>query len=181
MPSLKVILLGGMQEPGHAAGSTLMGLFGEPEQWQKLVDDPDEYIPLAVHEGMRWIAPIGAVERMATRDVELYGQKIPAGSMVEVVLGSANRDASRFDEPDRFDMERTGRVNQAFGNGEHFCAGHFFARQVQRIMFEELVPALPGSAPTPTRPPRSRAGCSGRRRRCRRAGTRRLPRASRRS
>ncbi|MFC6235186.1 cytochrome P450, partial [Leucobacter soli] len=153
MPSLKVILLGGMQEPGHAAGSTLMGLFGEPEQWQKLVDDPDEYIPLAVHEGMRWIAPIGAVERMATRDVELYGQKIPAGSMVEVVLGSANRDASRFDEPDRFDMERTGRVNQAFGNGEHFCAGHFFARQVQRIMFEELVPALPGLRPDPDASP----------------------------
>ena len=153
MPSIKVILLGGMQEPGHAAGSTLLGLFGEPEQWELLRSSPEEYIPLAVHEGMRWIAPIGAVERMSTRDVEVFDQQVPAGAMVEVVLGSANRDETRFEEADRFDMERANRVNQAFGNGVHFCAGHFFARQVQRIMFEELLPALPGLRPDPAAAP----------------------------
>ena len=153
LPSLKVILLGGMQEPGHAAGSTLLGLFGEPEQWKKLQDDPAEYIPLAVHEGMRWIAPIGAVERMATRDVEIDGTVIPAGSIVQIVLGSANRDETHFDDPDRFDMERSSRVNQVFGNGVHFCAGHFFARQLQHIMFEELLPALPGLRPDREREP----------------------------
>lgn len=149
LPSLKVILLGGMQEPGHAAGSTLLGLFGEPEQWRRLQADPAAYIPLAVHEGMRWIAPIGAVERMATRDVEIAGALIPAGAIVQIVLGSANRDEQRFDDPDRFDMERSNRVNQVFGNGVHFCAGHFFARQLQHIMFEELLPALPGLRPDP--------------------------------
>ncbi|MCB1274887.1 MAG: cytochrome P450, partial [Leucobacter sp.] len=153
LPSLKVMLLGGMQEPGHAAGSTLLGLFGEPEQWQKLLEDPDEYIPLAVHEGMRWIAPIGAVERVATRDVEIGGATIPAGAFVQIVLGSANRDETHFDDPDRFDMERSNRVNQVFGNGVHFCAGHFFARQLQRIMFEELLPALPGLRPDPEHEP----------------------------
>lgn len=153
LPSLKVILLGGMQEPGHAAGSTLLGLFGEPEQWRRLRDDPAEYIPLAVHEGLRWIAPIGAVERTATRDVEIAGQRIPAGSIVQIVLGSANRDETRYDRPERFDMDRSSRVNQAFGNGAHFCAGHFFARQLQHIMFEELLPALPGLRPDPDEEP----------------------------
>ncbi|WP_191089340.1 cytochrome P450/oxidoreductase [Microbacterium radiodurans] len=154
LPSLKVILLGGMQEPGHAAGSTLHGLFGEPDQLRRLIADPEELIPLAVHEGMRWIAPIGAVERQATSDVVVRGQRIPAGAIVQVILGSANRDETRFDDPDRFDMERSNRVNQAFGNGEHFCAGHFFARQVQHIMFEELVAALPGLRPDPHDPAR---------------------------
>lgn len=148
LPSLKVILLGGMQEPGHSAGSTLLGLLSQPDQLRRLYEAPDEYVPLAVHEGMRWIAPIGAVERQASRDVVMHGQVIPAGSIVQVVLGSANRDEARFDEPDRFDMDRVNRTHQAFGNGEHFCAGHFFARQVQHIMFEELLAALPGLRPS---------------------------------
>jgi cytochrome P450/ferredoxin-NADP reductase len=144
MPSLKVILLGGMQEPGHAAGSALLGLFSRPEQLERLRSDPAEYIPLAVNEGLRWIAPIGAVERKASREVTLRDNTIPAGSILQVILASANRDETRYDDPDVFDMDRSTRISQAFGNGEHFCAGHFFARQVQRIMFEELIPSLPG-------------------------------------
>ena len=65
LPSLKVILLGGMQEPGHAAGSTLLGLLSRPDQLALTYADPETYIPMAVHEGLRWIAPIGAVERQA--------------------------------------------------------------------------------------------------------------------
>lgn len=148
MPSLKVILLGGMQEPGHGAASTLHGLFGRPEQFAAAVSDPLEWAPLAVNEGLRWMAPIGAIERQASVDVDLEGVTIPAGAIVEAVIASANRDESRFDDPDTFDMERGTRSHQAFGAGSHFCAGHFFARQVERIMFEELLPALPGLRPS---------------------------------
>ncbi|MBX3098317.1 MAG: cytochrome P450/oxidoreductase [Salinibacterium sp.] len=144
MPSLKVILLGGMQEPGHGAASTLHGLFGQPEQLAKATADPLEWAPLAVNEGLRWLAPIGAIERQATEDVRFGDVTIPAGAIVEVMIASANRDETRFDEPDVFDMERSTRTHQAFGAGSHFCAGHFFARQVERIMFEELLPGLPG-------------------------------------
>ncbi|CAN5545246.1 hypothetical protein BH10ACT7_BH10ACT7_12750 [soil metagenome] len=151
MPSLKVILLGGMQEPGHGAASTLHGLFGRPEQLAKATADPDEWAPLAVNEGLRWLAPIGAIELQATLDVSLGGVTIPAGAIVEVMIASANRDETRFDDPDVFDMERSTRTHQAFGAGSHFCAGHFFARQVERIMFEELLPGLPGLRPSPSR------------------------------
>ncbi|GAA4352119.1 cytochrome P450/oxidoreductase [Angustibacter luteus] len=154
LPSLKVILLGGMQEPGHAAGSTLHGLFSRPDQLALTYADPEAYIPLAVHEGLRWIAPIGAVERQASADVTIAGVQIPAGDIVMTILGSANRDETRFDDPDVFDLDRSSRTHQAFGNGEHFCAGHFFARQVQRIMFEELLAALPGLRADPRQPER---------------------------
>lgn len=149
MPSLKVILLGGMQEPGHAAGSTLLGLFSRPEQLARVAADPVGLAPLAVNEGLRWIAPIGAIERQASFDTEVAGVRIPAGAIVEAVIASANRDESRFADPDTFDLDRSTRSHQAFGGGDHFCAGHFFARQVERIMLEELVTALPGLRPRP--------------------------------
>ncbi len=143
MPSLKVILLGGMQEPGHAAGSTLLGLFSRPEQLARVAADPEALAALAVNEGLRWIAPIGAIERQASVDTEVAGVRIPAGAIVEAVIASANRDESRFEDPDVFDLDRSTRSHQAFGAGEHFCAGHFFARQVERIMLEELLGRLP--------------------------------------
>jgi aromatic O-demethylase, cytochrome P450 subunit len=143
LPSLKVILLGGMQEPGHAAGSTLLGLFTRPDQLARVAADP-ALIPTAVTEGMRWIAPIGAVERQATQDVELHGQAIAAGDIVEIILSSANRDERRFERPDAFDLDRERRSHMAFGNGEHFCSGHFFSRQLERIALEELFAGLPG-------------------------------------
>lgn len=60
---------------------------------------------------------------------------------METVLASANRDESHFERPDVFDIERNEKAHQAFGGGQHFCAGHFFGRQVERIMFEELLAA----------------------------------------
>jgi cytochrome P450 len=56
-PTLFVVLLGGMQEPGHGAGSVMLGLLSRPEQLRRVIDDPSQ-IPRAVTEGMRWIAPI---------------------------------------------------------------------------------------------------------------------------
>lgn len=151
-PSLKVILLGGMQEPGHGAGSTLIGLLSRPDQLARAVEDPS-LIPTAVTEGMRWIAPIGAVERQATRDVQLGGQTIRQGEIVEVILASANRDERRFERPDEFDLDRPRRSHMAFGNGEHLCSGHYFSRQFERIALEELVATLPGLRLDPEREP----------------------------
>jgi cytochrome P450 len=77
--------------------------------------------------------------------------------VVELVLASANRDEQRYDNPDRFDIERPVLPHQAFGNGAHFCSGHFFSRHVERIMLEELLPAAPNVRLDPSR----RASSSG--------------------
>ena len=64
---------------------------------------------------------------------------IPRGTSSRSIIASANRDESHFRQPNRFDIERNEKNHQAFGGGEHFCAGHFFGRQVERIMYEELL------------------------------------------
>ncbi|MDF2573094.1 MAG: hypothetical protein K0S05_6 [Agromyces sp.] len=140
LSTVKIILLGGMQEPGHAASSSALGLF-EADQWGLLREDPVKWIPNAVLEGLRWIAPIGTTGRQPSHEMEFRGVTIPEGHVVEAILASANRDETHFDRPELFDIERNEKVHQAFGGGEHFCAGHFFGRQVERIMFEELITA----------------------------------------
>ncbi len=148
MPSLKVIILGGMQEPGHGAGSCLAGLLEDPAQLALVRAEPARWDD-AVHEGLRWVAPIGTQTRQAVADVELGGTVIPGGAAVGAVVASACRDESEFDDPDRFDVTRERRPNAAFGYGPHFCAGHAFARGQERIALQVLVEAMPDLALDP--------------------------------
>lgn len=142
MPSLKVIILGGMQEPGHGAASCLVGLLQHPDQLAWVREDPSRWDD-AVHEGLRWVAPIGTQTRQATTEVEIAGTVLPAGAPVAGVVASACRDERVFDRPDEFDVRRPRVPNAAFGYGPHFCAGHAFARGQERIALQVLVDALP--------------------------------------
>ncbi len=155
LPSIKVALIGGLQEPGHGAGSVLAGLL-ESGQWRDVVADP-ALIPRAVDEGIRWVAPIGTQLRTTRTDVEIGGTVVPRGATVAALLGSANRDAAVFDVPDRFDVHRDPQVlrhaQAAFGFGKHFCSGHAFARAQIRIAFEVLVEHFPDLTAVPDRPP----------------------------
>ncbi|MFM8895088.1 MAG: cytochrome P450, partial [Actinomycetales bacterium] len=142
MPSLKVILLGGMQEPGHAAGSCLAGLLTHPDQLAWLRANPERWDD-AVHEALRWMAPIGTQQATALRDVPLAGAVIPQGALVSAVVSSACHDETLFEDPARFDITRTRKPNAAFGYGPHVCAGHQFARDLERISLRMLVEAMP--------------------------------------
>jgi cytochrome P450 len=152
MPTLKVILLGGMQEPGHGGGSTLVGLLGRPDQLAAVRDDHG-LLPAVVEEGLRWVAPIGTQTRQAVTDVELGGATIPAGAPVGALVSSACRDERRFAEPDRFDIFRPRQASLAFGAGRHFCAGHAFSRAQIRIAIDVLLSRFPCVALDPARPP----------------------------
>lgn len=147
LPSLKVAILGGMQEPGHGAGSVLAGLFGRPEQLVEVAADPGGTLAAAVDEGLRWITPIGTQFRFATQDVELGGVVIPGGSSVSAVLASAGRDEAVYEHPDAFDLHRSTRAQPAFGFGKHFCSGHSFARHQMQIALEVLLTRFPEVAP----------------------------------
>jgi aromatic O-demethylase, cytochrome P450 subunit len=148
LPSFKTAILGGMQEPGHAAGTVLAGMLGEPDQWQAVRDDPG-LLADAVEEGLRWVAPIGTQLRTAADDIELAGAVIPAGASVSAVLASANRDDTVFADPDRFDLHRANKRQAAFGFGKHFCSGHSFARHQMRIGLEVLLERFPNLHPQP--------------------------------
>jgi cytochrome P450 len=153
LPTLKVILLGGMQEPGHAAGSTVVGLL-ESGQGDALAADPAGLVRDAVEEGLRWLAPIGTQTRRAVVESELGGARLPVGANLGVLVSSANRDETVFGPTaDLFDLFRRRRNHAAFGFGPHFCSGHHFARVQMRIVLQRLFERLPRLRLDPDRPP----------------------------
>jgi cytochrome P450 family 142 subfamily A polypeptide 1 len=98
----------------------------------------------AVEELLRWVTPIQNMNRTATRDVELRGQKIREGDRLLLLYPSANRDARVFRDPFRFDVTRNPNHHVAFGGpGTHFCLGASLARLELRVMFEELLARMP--------------------------------------
>lgn len=141
-PSYCIVISGGMREPSHAGASTLLGLLSNRDQFDLVVADKAT-VPRAIVEGLRWISPIAQAVRSPFEDVELGGAEIPAGSLVNAVLASANRDEAKFDRADEFDLTRLPNAHMSFGHGAHFCAGNFFARQLLRIGLEELLAAFP--------------------------------------
>jgi cytochrome P450 len=132
LPTLKLTILGGMQEPGHGAAATFFALANIPGAFDRLRRSPE-----------LWDDVIGTQTRQTTQDVELGGVVIPAGSAVAAVIASASRDETVFSQPDVFDMDRPRESNASFGYGPHFCAGHAFARGVERISLQVLVEGLP--------------------------------------
>ena len=152
LPTLKVILLGGMQEPGHAAGSTLVGLL-ESRQIRAVTDDL-LLVRDAVEEGLRWVSPIGTQTRRAVHDVELGGVTVPAGANLGLLVSSANRDEEVWGPTaDAFDLFRPRRNHAAFGFGPHFCSGHHFSRVQMRIALTRLLERFPTLRLDPDRPP----------------------------
>jgi cytochrome P450 len=156
LPTLKVILLGGMQEPGHAAGSTLVGLL-ESGQAAEVAADPAGRVRDAVEEGLRWLSPIGTQTRRCVVDLELGGVRLEAGANLGLLVSSANRDEDVWGpDADRFDLHRPRRNHAAFGFGPHFCSGHHFSRVQMRIALQRLFERLPGLRLDPERPPEIR-------------------------
>jgi cytochrome P450 len=143
VPTMKVIILGGLQEPGHAAANACAGLLLNPEQARVVADDPKEHALRAFDEGLRWISPIGVTPRVTAEDVVVADTHIPAGSSVAIVMASANRDENRFVDPDRFDMFRKKRPHLSFGFRPHFCSGHALSRAMGEIALEEVFTQLP--------------------------------------
>ena len=153
LPTLKVILLGGMQEPGHAAGSTVAGLL-ESGQAAVFAVDPAGLVRDAVEEGLRWVSPIGTQTRRVVVETELGGVMLPAGANLGVLVSSANRDEEVWGPTaDAFDLYRPRRNHGAFGYGPHFCSGHHFSRVQMRIAVQRLFERLPNLRPDPERPP----------------------------
>jgi len=122
--------------------SGMRAIMEDAEQRQLLLDDP-ALVPDAVEEALRMFPAFAHFRRTATRDTELHGQKIKEGEKVVMWYASSNRDESRFEDPDRFDLRRRAE-HQAFGaGGRHFCLGTALARLELRILIEETLERYP--------------------------------------
>ncbi|MGB9250891.1 MAG: cytochrome P450 [Mycobacterium sp.] len=128
----------GAETTRNAVAGGLLALANHPEQLRALREDLDT-LPTAVEEMVRWTSPSPSKRRTATRDVTLGGASIAAGQKVQIWEGSANRDASVFDDADEFDIARKPNPHLGFGQGVHYCLGANLARLELRVLFEELL------------------------------------------
>jgi cytochrome P450 len=122
--------------------SGMRAIMEDPEQRELLLKDPS-LVPDAVEEALRMFPAFAHFRRTATRDTELHGQEIKEGEKVVMWYVSSNRDETRYEDPDRFDLRR-GAEHQAFGaGGRHFCLGTALARLELRILIEETLKRFP--------------------------------------
>lgn len=133
---------------GNETTTRLIGWAGKvlaehPDQRRALVDDPS-LIPQAVEELLRYEPPAPHVARYVTRDVEYYGQQVPKGSVMMMLIGAANRDHRQFPpDGDVFDIRREPRQHLTFSVGTHYCLGSALARLEGRIALEEILKRFP--------------------------------------
>jgi cytochrome P450 len=122
--------------------SGMRALMEHPDQRQALLDDPS-LIPSAVEESLRMFPAFAHFARTATSDAELNGKTVREGEKLVMWYVSSNRDESRYEEPDRFDVRRNPE-HQAFGaGGRHFCLGAALARLELQILLEETLARFP--------------------------------------
>ncbi|MCV7197855.1 cytochrome P450 [Mycobacterium angelicum] len=133
---------------GNETTTRLIGWAGKvlaehPDQRRALAQDPS-LIPQAVEELLRFEPPAPHVARYVTRDVEFYGQRVPQGSIMMMLIGAANRDHRQFPpDGDVFDIRREPRQHLTFSVGTHYCLGSALARLEGRIALEEILKRFP--------------------------------------
>ncbi len=132
---------------GHETSTNMIShgvheMLRHPDQIEKLRTDPT-LVDSAVEEILRYQAPIQVNNRRAIQDTELSGTQMPAGSMVHLMIGAANHDATQFPEPEKFDIARRPNRHLSFGLGVHICAGNSLARIEGKIVFGKLFARFP--------------------------------------
>jgi len=148
-----LLMLAGNETTTNLLGNAVHALLRSPEQFEWLTKNPSA-CGAAIEEALRYESPVVSVMRRTTREVELSGGKVPADTMLILVLSSANRDPRKFPEPDRFDIQRDAQGVMSFGHGIHFCLGAPLARLEAPTALGELIERAPRLRFAPRQPAR---------------------------
>ena len=140
---LRLLLPAGAETTYRSSCNLLLALLTDPAQLEVVRRDRT-LIRRAVEEGLRWEPPLVGIARKVTRDTVVDGVPVPAGAVIGVCLGAANRDPARWEDPDRFDVFREPRQHMAFAYGPHTCLGMHLARMETRVMLNAVLDRLPG-------------------------------------
>jgi cytochrome P450 len=135
-----VLLAAGNETTTNVISNTVVQLLDHPAQLAKLRDDPT-LVTSAIEESIRLQSPFQFLFREPYEDVEVGGVTIPAGAMIAIMVGAANRDPAVFEDPDDFDITRA-TPHLGFGKGIHFCLGAPLARLEARIALDAFLPML---------------------------------------
>jgi cytochrome P450 len=149
---LRLLLPAGAETTYRSSSNLLYGLLSHPDQLEGLRSDR-ELMSQAIEEGLRWEPPLIGIMRTATRDTEVEGVFVPAGSTIAVNIGSANHDERYWDDPEEFDIFRPQRQHLAFAWGPHMCLGLHLARMETRVLLTRLLDRLPNLRFDPDAPP----------------------------
>jgi cytochrome P450 len=137
-----LLLIAGNETMANFLSNAMLTLHRQPVAHRSLVADPSS-LATAVDELLRFEPPVHELARTLKHDVELRGQKLCEGDRVLLLLASANRDASRFDSPERLILTRDPNPHLSFGFGIHFCMGASLARMEARVALDELLRRIP--------------------------------------
>jgi len=148
---LLLVLFAGNETTPNLIGNGILALLHHPEQMRQL-RQRSAPVSAAVEELLRYDSPVQGVNRQASADVVLCGQRIRQGDEVVVLLGSANRDPDKFADPDRLDLGREDPGRLAFGQGIHFCLGAALARLTAEVAIATLLRRLPDLRPEHPQP-----------------------------
>lgn len=138
---LRLLLPAGLETTYRSSGNLLFLLLTHPEQFRAVQADRDLIGP-AIEEGLRYETPLTTVQRYATEETELEGVTIPHGAVIDVCIGSANRDEQRWERSEKFDIHRKRLPHISFAAGEHTCMGLHLARMETRVAVECLLDRL---------------------------------------
>jgi cytochrome P450 len=140
---LTVVATAGSETTTRLIGWAGKVLAEHPDQRRDMVADRS-LLPAAIEEILRYEPPALQACRYVTRDVEYYGQAVPEGSVMMLLIGAANRDHRRFPpDGDVFDIHREARQHLSFGVGTHYCLGNALARLEGRIALDEILNRFP--------------------------------------
>ena len=137
-----LLFAAGFETTTHLIGNGLLALLRHPDQLARLRADR-ALIPRAVEELLRFDSPVQIAARTTYEGLSVGGRVIPAGSLVLALLGAANRDPSRFTDPERLDVGRDEGPPMSFGSGIHFCLGAALARAEGQVVFDRLLDRFP--------------------------------------
>jgi cytochrome P450 len=138
---LRLLLPAGLETTYRSSGNLLFLLLTHPEQFQAVQADHDLIGP-AIEEALRFETPLTTVQRYVMEDTEVEGVRLPAGSVIDVCIGSANRDERRWERSEEFDILRKRLPHISFAAGEHTCMGLHLARMETRVAVECLLARL---------------------------------------
>jgi len=139
---LNLLTLAGNETTTKLIGNMAYRLWQNPDG-RALIARDRSLIPSAIEETLRFDGPSQMVARTLTRDVTLYGRTMRAGDKVGILFISGNRDERHYRDPERYDVTRNPRDHLGFGYGLHACLGAALARLETRIVFEEILGAMP--------------------------------------
>ena len=139
---VRLLLPAGVETTFRSTGNLLFTLLSHPDQLDAVRADRS-LVPQAIEEALRYETPLLNITRLATKDTEIGGVTVPAGSTVMVMLAAANRDETRYPDPDRFDIFRNDpKPHISFGHGPHVCLGLHLARIEMRVALNLLLDRL---------------------------------------